>query len=395
MNSNNTPTYLCSLLVFFAACGEVVPIAGTETDADPGEDVDAMVALGPCEGDAIALEDLTACFVKVQCEWLVTCQFIATTVEACVELYGQQVGNDLQRTIESVDESRTAYDGEAAAECLAAVTTATCSDQPGEDCDTVFIGTIPEGGVCYNENECEGVGARCADDYCPNQCCPGSCIDAAPLGGNCVDNRPCVSGAECVFIDGAAIENQCLSGELDSPCEDSYQCDSGLYCGTTKSCEAALLADQVCDQNSQCLDPLTCVGESDSAGTCRLVNTVGASCDTSCDGSLFCERTGQATTGSCSPPLQLGGMCESDSNCQTDLYCREIDRTCQARGELNMPCESYGCVQGLFCSNELPNDGPEGTCAEPVINGLECDRDSHCESNICSSNVCEAYMSCF
>lgn len=396
MHSKNLSAYFCTFLLTLAACGKVVPIEGAESDAAPNEVADAMVVLGACEGDDIAIDDLFDCFIAAQCEWAVRCQSIAPTVEACIELFDSLGDSDLKRKIESVNVQRTIYDGELAADCLASVFVESCSGQPGEDCEGVFVGTIAEGGLCYDEDECQGVGADCEQDSCENQCCAGTCLDAAPLGGDCT-NRGCEPGAECVFNQEAAIQNQCYSGEVGVICQYDYHCDSGLFCADTQTCQPALTAGADCNSNSQCLDPLTCVGESNDAGKCQLVNSVGVSCDTSCDGNLFCDVPGQATIGSCTPPKPLNSMCASDSQCLPNLYCSEVDRMCQARRLLNTSCQSYSCVAGLFCTSELPSADPDtlGVCADPVVNGQECNSDSHCASAICNADICEQYESCY
>jgi hypothetical protein len=220
---------LCSLLLALAACGEVVPVDGAQADASPNDNADAMVSVGACEGDSIAVDDLVDCFVTAQCKWLVTCGFYPPTVQDCVANLQNDGDFDLTRTLESVEAERTVFDGAAAAECLAGIDASSCSELPGENCDSVFVGTIPDGGLCYEDNECSGVRANCQTSECQDQCCAGSCQDRAPLGGDC-SSRSCAEGNACVFTESPNPFNYtCYSGELDTPCSSDYHCDDGLY----------------------------------------------------------------------------------------------------------------------------------------------------------------------
>lgn len=391
---------LCSLLFALAACGEVVPVSGTQSDAAPTDNADAMVALGACAGDSIAIDDLLDCFVAAQCKWLVTCGLYPPTVQDCVESIKNQGDFDLKRTLESVEAERTIYDGAAAAECLAGLDAASCSEQPGDDCDAVFVGTIPGGGLCYDQNECQGVDARCNRPDCQGQCCAGSCLDATPLGGDCSGSDSfCADGDACVNVDQGPNPPTftCYSGEQGIECSSDYHCDSGLYCGPSSYCVPALAGNAPCSQNSQCLESLSCVGEGAGVqGSCKDVSMLGASCDTDCDGNLFCDPPIDGTLGTCVMKRGISGSCTSNSHCQEQLYCRDSDSSCQPPPGLNMPCENYNCGPGLFCTTELPGSaGTGGVCAEPVVNGLECNGDSHCAEGVCANSKCEAYQSCY
>lgn len=368
--------------------------AATTTDA-PAEP-DAMVVLGPCEGDSIAIGDLSDCFIAAQCEWLVTCIAFAPTVQACINQINEGGALDLDRIIESTTAGRTIYSGTAAATCLATLDTATCTEQPGENCNDVFVGTIAEEGLCYLGEECSGIGADCRHDNCDDQCCAGTCLDAAPLGGDC-STRSCHDGDECVRVDGSIPEYQCYSGEQGIACTADYHCDSGLYCGPSLFCVPALTVNVGCDGNSQCLDPLTCVGENANAGTCRAVDTVGATCDYNCDGDLFCNNTTGGPTGICANKLGVNEICGSDSHCQPQLFCNNANNQCSMKPGLNMSCQNYSCSPGLFCTSELPGEVSPGTCSAPRVAASSCNSSSHCATGICNygTKLCEAYLSCY
>jgi hypothetical protein len=55
--------FLCCLAIALAACGEVVPVDGAQTDASPEDRIDATTTGDPCAGDNIAIDDLLDCFI--------------------------------------------------------------------------------------------------------------------------------------------------------------------------------------------------------------------------------------------------------------------------------------------------------------------------------------------
>jgi hypothetical protein len=330
----------------------------------------------------------------------VTCANFAPTVEACVTLVSQDGDFDLKRTFDAIDAGLTTYNGVEAAICLAGIDPNDCSGEPGEDCDEVFVGTVADGGGCFSQEECAGVDADCVHDNCQDQCCPGFCVNNASVGADC-STRQCEDGAYCVQTQaGGQTMSVCQSGALNAGCTNDFQCDNGLYCPPTQgSCQAALAEGTSCDGDSQCLDPMRCVGDdtggTGGTGTCAFVDAVNDECDGSCEGNLYCLIANGESTGICQMKEGDGGICSSDSDCQPQLYCNDVAQRCRLPPLLNMPCESYSCALGLFCTSELPgSQGQTGVCAEPVVNNSLCGSDQHCESGICDGSICRAYTNC-
>ncbi len=389
------------LLLSLAACGEIKPVNGSVTDASPS-DLDAFTVdatpPGPCEGDSIKLEDFQSCTTPVLCELLVECIGLAPTVAACIELTEGSAAMNIMTDIEAVEAGKTIYDGDAAATCLAALGEATCSEDLDAICDEVFVGTVADGGSCYSKNECSGVKAECRTTGCTMQCCLGSCLDTALVDGNCAV-RGCPGDTECVFQDGNTPEKQCRSSVLNAPCLDDGGCGAGLRCSPGNTCQPDLTENSSCDRNTECLSPLTCVGENQnpSDGTCRPVDTLNEICDGYCRGDLYCNNDAGGL-GTCQATLGMDATCTGVQECQSHLRCTLIgpDRTCQPYPTLSMSCESYTCAPGLFCTSELSGGTTGvGICAEPVINGEACARNDHCSSRICNAGFCEAYLSCY
>ncbi len=381
-------------LLSFMACGEVVPV---NTDGGAGSDDASLFDAAPgdiCQADIIPFDDLLPCIVQAQCEYFVRCEAAEFTVEECVALFAENAASVFTRTEEAIGEGRVTYDGTAAAACSQGFATASCNDNNdggGGDCQALFVGSIADGASCFIDEECIGVDANCDGGSSPDQCSMGVCVDRAGLDEDC-SIRSCFRGDHCVETN-VSVE-QCKSGALNADCNSDWHCDSGLYC-PAGTCQEGLAINIACTENSQCADPMRCI-----ADTCAFTDTLGVPCENSCDNNLICERSAPSPAlGICVEKYEAGATCERNSQCVSGLLCRDSDSTCQPRPVLNEPCMRFDCVQGLYCTNELPGTpqpAPAGTCVEPSANGQPCDRDRHCTSRICSSaNVCEEYMSCY
>jgi peptidoglycan-associated lipoprotein len=129
---------------------------------------------------------------------------------------------------------------------------------------------------CKKDKHCkQELGERCVDGSCQNCKVDGDCAGKGPAGGPawvCKDFR-CMDPAE------AAAGGSRGSGEMGSPCTQSFDCVGGLVC-TAGTC-------------SGCTDDIQC-----SPGTCTFA-------------SGRCSADGQCTTDDQCPMDEIcdGGMC--------------------------------------------------------------------------------------
>ena len=387
---------LCSVLLVAAGCGKI-PDAGP--DAAPPD---------PCTTSDMELDEFFDCLVESECKLLVPCTGLFPDVESCkaglVEQGEFAVG--FRRISDGIEADRASFDGEEALACLAAIDAiaeaGTCQ-LDFQACNGVFAGQIGTGGVCFLEEECEVEGSSCATGTCDLQCCPGSCNDPLAIGQPCGGNAGnCVPGARCAFVGSQQV---CVSGDAGTPCAGNDGCDRDLYCDTASSkCVAAGKLDAVCVGDSQCEQPLLCVGDSLAAtGFCALADSAGKSCDGRCSGaSLFCDQPDPAMLGTCKLlPHTAGDDCSVSQQCQQPLRCDNTTKLCVAPVAEDGACKFGGeCQRGLHCTTEI--DGSDaGTCQAPLPAGSTCTSSSHCESNVCASQdngsmgrVCQDYETC-
>ena len=178
---------------------------------------------------------------------------------------------------EEMREEGVSYDGAAAAACLKAFSDALsrCA-LPGEGtsdiCDSIYVGTIPEGGACQSSDQCAG-DAACE----PNATGALVCVtyQSAPRGvagegcyGTCEGDpsAPCAvpalppgsetGGKLCYVSDGLHCDFTTFVcapvPAVGEPCPD-YYCGAGAYCDElTGTCRQAVPNGAACELSSQC-----------------------------------------------------------------------------------------------------------------------------------------------
>jgi hypothetical protein len=134
----------------------------------------------------------------------------------------------------SIEAGRVEYDGEAAADCVAAVDDVSCKDYASDmidddsACRPFLIPLVADGGACTQDFECKSDncvdGAGDADGTC--QALPG---EGQPCDDNCADGTYCGyenSSEVCLALkaDGAV----CI---LDRECASDYCDDTTDQCG--------------------------------------------------------------------------------------------------------------------------------------------------------------------
>ncbi len=194
-------------------------------------------------------------------------------------------------------------------------------------------GPVPE---CEVDSECPD-GEYCASDA---TCQPGG-VGAGALGVSCVENIDCNSGFCSDLGDGLVCTATCDG-------LDTRSCPSGFYCtnATSDSCTVGLcrggeggrggLGD-VCAIDTDCAS-LMC-----SRDVCAVPCRESAECPMD----FTCRSSGRPGCGACLPIEELGGECESNVDCTSDI-CVVLDPP--GPGVCTDPCGTEAdCPEGFLC----------------------------------------------
>ena len=405
-------------LLLVIACSPVQVPATDGGNIDAGDVFDGAVVIDaisidavppdPCTQASISIMDAEACYREAFCSMYVRCYGMFASVDECLSYNFGRLNPEVMfnRFRDAINAGKVIYDAAATAVCFAAMRETECAllndGPPNAACDEVFTGTVAPGANCYMTEECLGSNAECNDGDCQLQCCLGSCEAAAALYESCADGKRCVEGAHCVTLPTSG--QFCQAGDLSSPCNSSYECDTALWCdmsGATGSCAADFPANSSCSDDRQCPAPQICVGDDASTGigNCAEVSTLSAPCDNECFGPYYCHAIGDAI-GDCRELPGIGGNCAIANRCAGTLRCNGTTNLCVARVALDGVCQvTNDCELGLICDADLPGGSPPGQCKNPVPNSSACDRDDQCVSQICAgvsgSLSCQAYANCY
>jgi hypothetical protein len=222
----------------------------------------------------------------------------------------------------------------------------------------VEVASLKENGLtCGSAAECRT--GLCADGYCCNTACDGSCDSCAELNarGVCTISRggeagapSCspflCSGASSACAATCASAADCAAGFV---CGASNQCvqkqDLGSACALGNDCKSGFCSDAVCCESS-------CAGNCDSCnlqgsvGQCKpaTVGTVGSPL---CPGALVCNGTAVDC------PIVCG---VGKPNCPTGYFCNPANQLCSAQRDNGTTCGSSGecksgqCADGVCCN---------------------------------------------
>jgi hypothetical protein len=318
-------TLLLAPLFWWAACSSSGG-GGPSLDADlpTRGGGDGPVAASGCE-DAIAL-----CTKLNECAPFLI-QAIYGNVAGCADritsLCTEQAG--------SPGSGMTA--GNLAA-CKAALQTATCIDVFSNSLPACsFRGTLADGSTCGDHSQCASAFCSTGGNLCgicaPKQANGGAC----PSGGNdeCQSGLVCGSGKTCV-----------APGVLGGPCDDKTQpCMGGTFCTTAKTCALTVQAGQNCPGGYLSLaDGTYCTGKDVPAAQIATA-AVGKECGLAPGAGLpatLCAPGGVAactpladsinllgvpTHGQCAALADDGFTCAASALCQAGAQC--IAGTCQ------------------------------------------------------------------
>lgn len=324
----------------------------------------ALLKVAGC-GASVAVEDLDDALADAWCDQRVRCGVFETRAE-CDPLEGA-VDPAL---LAGVSTGTIAYDGEAAAACVEAISHASCDPssrgqrRQAKSCDSVFSGTLAEGEDCLLDAQC--VSRVCVRADCGMECCVGVCAEAAQeraaVGESCVD-LSCVEGAWC------ATDGVCAALHAEgTPCADNAECDYGLACYSLTN----------------------------ELPTCQHLPGEGDGCPT--DNVTACNSLGLAcnpATEICEPRLYEGSECipAADRCSRAYLFCDPETRTCARYPTLGAECPQYRCSGEAYCDFDWGS--LSGTCVALKQDGDACVLGFECQSGYCAaSERCSATPIC-
>jgi len=360
----------------------------------------------------------------------------------------------------AVEAGRLVYDP-IAAEACAALSVGDCDDIEafafgvsggfiqGSACQGVLKGAVALDGACQSQST--RYASECADGFCTNDVCPGSCVSFSadgqacdgittacdpaasfcnpskkcqayvPRGQACSLVLPCVPGDRChIPTDsgtGTCVEvvergetcddalDQCAKGSvcyeqkcvdkvpLSAKCTTNEMCPADAVCSGT--CLQALALEADCTPSDQCILGSACV-----AGKCRLLGAANDACP--CEVGLWCD-----VDDTCQLPGDVGDDCEqatgtgSLSTCQVPLFCDTATNTCQAPGAEGDACNyAYpldSCQAGFYCVCSSGCAAPisaVATCQPQLELDADCTLPRECASGACTATKCAEPAQC-
>ena len=266
------------------------------------------------------------------CDWAVRCGH-APDPATCERLLDPK-DYDIRRTVDSLAAGRVAYDGVAAARCIAETREQFCliGALAAQSCRDAIRGLVPEGGECTASRECAG-DAACVIESCPGQCCLGLC------------------GPPRDFAFGSA--------DFGEPCLDHGDCRPEAYCETDRRCtpypdaegERCLFG---CARGDLFCDLATL--------TCRRFGALGERCDPDGQGAPPCDPAWAACDGVCRHRPGPGEPCDDlDRLCVPTALCNLETGLCEPRRAHGEPCDSTDQCRDQ-CDLAAQVCAPYGSC---------------------------------
>lgn len=294
-----------------------------------------------------------------------------------------------------------------------------CQDAPNVNCSkTCFRGPTP-GASCTTDSNC-GAGGRCVGKCSELRL---QCVQCE-FDSECNNNVFCDGAETCVndlcVANPAPVCKRCVGGENNGiGCDDNADCSgspSGTCTGATSFCDEANDRCNVCLNDAQCADSLSCTLDQCThyPGGLNLCNNVQD--DGICDDGLICngaEACNATLTGcvagtplncvkSCFRGLNDGAACSIDSQCgsscsggfndgltcTTDSNC---GKACQGGTNAGASCTASSQCDSGFCAQGLCIPGKcVGLCSETFGGCVDCEVNSACANTL----FCDGTESC-
>jgi hypothetical protein len=217
-----------------------------------------------------------------------------------------------------------------------------------------------------------------------------SCEDALELTDSSTTSenyQSCAKALGSVSCDDFLMGNRpaaCRAGagprKNGTKCGDDAQCQTA-FCkkqGECGVCTTKSKPGESCSQNSDCEDGYMCSGQN----KCAPPRKAGDPCGTAapCLPTLGCSGDTDGGTGTCSPLLDAGSVCQTEFQCNAlmGIFCNYATPAC-AEVELRapgLPCGKLNgsdveCRAGGQCKTDPST--MLGTCVGPAKDGAACD----------------------
>ncbi len=270
------------------------------------------------------------------------------------------------------------------------------ADCGGDRCQTLsngarqcvrFVGDTPScgGGApsgCSADTDCAS-GERC--DTASGACVPNS-AGGAPLGEACAAHADCASGL-------------CFAGSCSQSCDwPSGSCPAGLYCDgeATGACGPGVCrpgGTGAAANGDACVDHPDCASQYCFDGACAEPcdpQTVGA-----CPSGGVCRVGSLACRGGCGVAGSLGDPCDANAQCGSGMCATSEGRQfCTDLCDASSPCPTgYRCESAGVTDVCVPDGGALGGA---------CEANADCATNICAfeeersycTRICDASSPC-
>lgn len=181
------------------------------------------------------------------------------------------------------------------------------------------------------------------------------------------EETPCA--LDKLFVGRLGVGSACSStGGLSLECAPGLFCAGGLGLGVTGRCVEAQEEGELCNDDHECADELYC---SELDGSCQRPRAEGEVC-------VFADRNDPAPA----PETLL-------VRCEDHLSCDPITNTCVAR------CQAgASCLSDEDCDAEAELTCILGRCSQPRGEGLPCQSAEHCEEEFyCGPDVLDPTQS--
>lgn len=368
----NVTGMLLTLCLVMACGGEQEPEESEPEPIESEEYVDRLddelaesactMLYADCPDAAVVLKSVGAL------NWVVSEEECVEEFDALEYFYGEGTV-DAESTREMLEDGEVAFDEEGARECIDQL-------QEGREEDSCWMPPAPLLEACLDPldgqvepgEECSGdlgcVSRRCEAIPVDEDTCEYECAEMPELfeeGDSC---NPVSSSEICDPSEGLACE---------SLGDGVYECLLIGAHGEGESCSA----DKLCGEGLLC-----------DARECAEVSTssLGEDCRTDgdsvpCKADLIClPDDGSFGEGECVEAASEGEACESNRECELDLYCDVQNQECAVPdAQEGDSCSSGGeCVDGLYCDM--------GSCHEQKEEGATCTYSHECQGDMYCTN---------